>query len=58
MNCKYTSLLIDQIGNLNNQYQQMSATDPRAINLLYRITEKQMELICLLLRAQNKGATK
>ena len=56
MNCKYTSLLIDQIGNLNNQYEQMSATDPRAINLLYRITEKQMELICLLLRAQNKGA--
>lgn len=54
MNCKYTNLLMDEIEYLNDQYDQMSATDPRAIKILFQITDKQMRLICLLLRAQSK----
>ena len=54
MKCKYTNLLINEIDSLNNQYQQMSATDPRAINLLFQITEKQTSLILLLLRKANE----
>lgn len=50
MNCKYTNMLLEEIERLRDQYQEMSATDPRAIRILYQITEKQTHLIISLLR--------